>query len=102
MAPIDKSYLGKFETYVYTPNQTLILHLDLFVEFKWLGKNVDYVRDKNIKDGGMVYWNRPLPSNKIYKDNISILVKLYENNMRKILLVSGCSNTEKDFYTISS
>jgi hypothetical protein len=22
----------------------------------------------------MVYWNRPLPSNKIYKDNISILV----------------------------
>ena len=48
---------------------------------KWLGKNVDYVRDKNIKDGGMVYWNRPLPSNKIYKNNISILVKLYEKNI---------------------
>ena len=27
----------------------------LFVEFKWLGKNVDYVRSKDIKDGGIVY-----------------------------------------------
>ena len=71
-APIE-NILGKFETYVYTkPNFDPAPRL--FVEFKWLGKNVDYVRDKNIKDGGMVYWNRPLPSNKIYKDNISILV----------------------------
>jgi len=71
-APIE-NILGKFETYVYTkPNFDPAPRL--FVEFKWLGKNVEYVRDKNIKDGGMVYWNRPLPSNKIYKDNISILV----------------------------
>jgi hypothetical protein len=78
-APIE-NILGKFETYVYTkPNFDPAPRL--FVEFKWLGKNVDYVRDKNIKDGGMVYWNRPLPSNKIYKNNISILVKLYEKNI---------------------
>ena len=48
----------------------------MFVEFKWLGKSVDYVRDKNIKDGGIVYWNRPLPSDKIYKTNINILIEL--------------------------
>ena len=73
-APIE-NILGKFETYVYTkPNFDPAPRL--FVEFKWLGKSVDYVRDKNIKDGGIVYWNRPLPSNKIYKDNINSLIEL--------------------------
>jgi len=73
-APIE-NILGKFETYVYTkPNFDPAPRL--FVEFKWLGKSVDYVRDKNIKDGGIVYWNRPLPSNKIYKDNINSLTEL--------------------------
>ena len=75
-APVE-NILGKFESYVYTkPNFDPAPRL--FVEFKWLGKNVEYVRDKNIKDGGMVYWNRPIPTNEIYKKNISILVKLYE------------------------
>ena len=75
-APVE-NILGKFESYVYTkPNFDPAPRL--FVEFKWLGKNVEYVRDKNIKDGGMVYWNRPMPTNEIYKNNISILVKLYE------------------------
>ncbi len=78
-APIN-NILGKFETYVYTkPNFDPAPRL--FVEFKWLGKNVDYVRSKDIKDGGMVYWNRPMPTNEIYKKNISILVKLYEKNI---------------------
>ena len=73
-APIE-NILGKFETYVYTkPNFDPAPRL--FVEFKWLGKSVDYVRDKNIKDGGIVYWNRPLPSDKIYKTNINILIEL--------------------------
>ena len=71
-APVE-NILGKFETYVYTkPNFDPAPRL--FLEFKWLGKNVEYVRDKNIKDGGMVYWNRPMPTNEIYKKNISILV----------------------------
>ena len=73
-APIN-NILGKFETYVYTkPNFDPAPRL--FVEFKWLGKNVDYVRDKNIKDGGMVYWNRPVPTKDIYKTNINILIEL--------------------------
>jgi len=73
-API-KNILGKFETYVYTkPNFDPAPRL--IVEFKWLGKNVEYVRDKNIQDGGMVYWNRPIPTKQIYKDNINILVDL--------------------------
>ena len=73
-APIE-NILGKFETYVYTkPNFDPAPRL--FVEFRWLGKNVDYVRDKNIKDGGMVYWNRPQPTKEIYFNNINILVEL--------------------------
>jgi len=73
-APVS-NILGKFETYVYTkPNFDPAPRL--FVEFKWLGKNVDYVRDKNIKDGGMVYWNRPQPTKEIYNNNINILVTL--------------------------
>jgi len=73
-APIE-NILGKFETYVYTkPNFDPAPRL--FVEFKWLGKNVEYVRNKNIKDGGMIYWNRPIPTKQIYKDNINILVDL--------------------------
>ena len=72
--PIE-NILGKFETYVYTkPNFDPAPRL--FVEFKWLGKNVEYVRDKNIKDGGPVYWNRPTPTKQIYKNNINILVDL--------------------------
>ena len=73
-APIE-NILGKFETYVYTkPNFDPAPRL--FVEFRWLGKNVDYVRDKNIKDGGIVYWNRPQPTKEIYNNNINILVEL--------------------------
>jgi len=73
-API-KNILGKFETYVYTkPNFDPAPRL--IKEFQWLGKNVDYLRDRNIKDGGMIYWKRPVPTKQIYKDNINILVDL--------------------------
>ena len=76
-APIE-NILGKFETYVYTkPNFDPAPRL--FVEFKWLGKNVDYIRDKNIKDGGHVYWNRPTPTEQIYKNNINILISLIKS-----------------------
>ena len=73
-APVE-NILGQFETYVYTkPNFDPAPRL--IKEFQWLGKNVDYLRDKNIKDGGTVYWNRPVPTKQIYKDNINILVDL--------------------------
>ena len=73
-APIS-NILGKFETYVYTkPNFDPAPRL--FVEFRWLGKNVEYLRDKNMKDGGMIYWNRPVPTEQIYSDNINILIEL--------------------------
>ena len=91
-APIE-NILGKFETYVYTkPNIDPAPRL--FVEFRWLGKNVDYVRDKNIKDGGMVYWNRPQPTKEIYFNNINILVEL----IKKIMILKY-GNQTVDFYT---
>ena len=75
-APVE-NILGKFETYVYTkPNFDPAPRL--FVEFRWLGKNVEYVRDKNIKDGGMIYWNRPVPTQQLYYTNINILIGLIE------------------------
>ena len=75
-APID-NILGKFETYVYTkPNFDPAPRL--FVEFKWIGKDVIYLRDKNIKDGGMVYWNRPNFTTQLYEININTLIGLIE------------------------
>ncbi len=75
-APID-NILGKFETYVYTkPNFDPAPRL--LVEFKWIGKDVIYLRDKNIKDGGMVYWNRPRFTTQLYYTNINILIGLIE------------------------
>ena len=82
-APVE-NILGKFETYVYTkPNFDPAPRL--FLEFKWLGKNVDYVRSKDIKDGGMVYWNRPMPTNEIYKDNLNVLIKLINDQREPFL-----------------
>jgi hypothetical protein len=73
-APIT-NLLGLFETYVYTkPNFDPAPRL--IKECQWLGKGVDYLRDKNIKDGGMIYWKRPVPTKQIYFDNINILVDL--------------------------
>jgi len=34
------------------------------------------------KDGGMVYWNSPLPSNKTYKNNLHILVSLIKKRSK--------------------
>tara|TARA_B100000902_G_scaffold395640_1_gene454672 strand:+ start:230 stop:1096 length:867 start_codon:yes stop_codon:yes gene_type:complete len=73
-APV-KNLLGLFKSYVYTKT-----YFDpaprLIQECKWLGKEVIYLRDKNIKDGGPVYMKRPVPTKEMYKENINILVKL--------------------------
>ena len=70
-----KNILGKFETYVYTkPNfdpATL-----LFNEFRWLKKEVIYLRDKYKQDGGMVYWNRPVKCLTQSKEKIANLLNL--------------------------
>ena len=76
-APVH-NLLGLFNTYVYTKN-----YYDpaprLIQECKWLGKNIEYLRDKNIKDGGPVYMKRPVPTEQMYKKNINILVETIES-----------------------
>ena len=76
-APV-KNLLGLFKSYVYTKT-----YFDpaprLMQECRWLGKEVIYLRDKNIKDGGPVYMKRPVPTKEIYKNNINILVKLIKS-----------------------
>ena len=69
-----KNILGKFETYVYTkPNFDPAPRL--FNEFRWLKKEVIYLRDKYKQDGGMVYWNRPVKCLTQSKDKIVNLLK---------------------------
>ena len=69
-----RNLLGCFKTYVYTKS-----YFDpaprLIQECKWLNKGIIYARDSNIKDGGLVYMGRPVPTEKMYSDNINILVK---------------------------
>ena len=83
-APVH-NLLGLFNTYVYTKN-----YYDpaprLIQECKWLGKNIEYLRDKNIKDGGPVYMKRPVPTKKMYSDNAKVLVKLIETINEKNII----------------
>ena len=55
-APVE-NILGKFETYVYT-KETFDPAPRIFQECKYYKKDVIYLRDKNMKDGGNVYWKR--------------------------------------------
>ena len=67
--------LGKFKTYVYTkPNFDPAPRL--FMEFRWLKKEVIYLRDKYKQDGGTVYWNRPVICLTQSKDKLKNLLKL--------------------------
>ena len=67
--------LGKFETYVYTkPNFDPAPRL--FMEFRWLKKEVIYLSDKYKHDGGKVYWNRPIVCLTQSKDKVKNLLKL--------------------------
>ena len=70
-----KNILGKYETYVYTkPNFDPAPRL--FNEFRWLKKEVIYLRDKYKQDGGMVYWNRPVKCLTQSKEKIANLLNL--------------------------
>ena len=68
-----KNILGKFETYVYTkPNFDPAPRL--FNEFRWLKKEVIYLRDKYKQDGGTVYWQRPVRCLTQSKDKVANLL----------------------------
>ena len=70
-APVD-NLLGIFDTYVYT-KKTFDPAPRLFQECKYHKKNIIYLRDKNIIDGGSVYWKRSL------KDlNIKPIMEAYD------------------------
>ena len=69
-----KNLLGLFDTYVYTkPNFDPAPRI--IQECKWLGKEVIYLRDKSIIDGGPVYWKRPAKCLTKQKDKIENLLK---------------------------
>jgi hypothetical protein len=57
-APIE-NILSLFDTYVYT-KETFDPAPRITQECKYLSKNVIYYRDKELRDGGYVYWNRDI------------------------------------------
>ena len=72
-----KNLLGLFDTYVYTkPNFDPAPRI--IQECKWLGKEVIYLRDKSIIDGGPVYWERPAKCLTEQKDKIENLLRWIE------------------------
>ena len=56
--PVD-NVMSMFETYVYT-KATFDPAPRIFQECKHYGKDVIYLRDKTIQDGGSVYWKRDI------------------------------------------
>lgn len=69
--PVD-NIMGMFETYVYT-KETFDPAPRIFQECKYYGKDVIYLRDKTIIDGGSVYWKRD-----IKEPNITAIVNAVE------------------------
>jgi hypothetical protein len=72
--------LGLFDTYVYTKD-----YFDpaprLMQECRYFKKGFIYLRDKNIKDGGSVYYNRPANclTDEVNKKNIDVLISEINN-----------------------
>ena len=56
--PVE-NLMSMFETYVYT-KETFDPAPRIFQECKYYGKDVIYLRDKTIIDGGSVYWKRDI------------------------------------------
>ena len=56
--PVE-NLMSMFETYVYT-KETFDPAPRIFQECKYYGKDVIYLRDKSIVDGGSVYWKRDI------------------------------------------
>ena len=64
-----KNVLGIFDTYIYT-KETFDPAPRIIQECKYFNKDMIYLRDKNIVDGGSVYWSR-----NIEKPDISPIVR---------------------------
>ena len=56
--PVE-NLMSLFETYVYT-KETFDPAPRIFQECKYYGKDIIYLRDKKIVDGGSVYWRREI------------------------------------------
>ena len=71
-----KNLLGMFDTYVYTKH-TFDPAPRLMQECRFFGMNFIYARDKNIKDGGPVYYKRPANclTDPVNKPNIEVIIK---------------------------
>lgn len=74
--PVE-NLMSMFETYVYTKD-TFDPAPRIFQECKYYGKEVIYLRDKNIIDGGSVYWQRDVKEPDI-TPILNALEKLNEN-----------------------
>lgn len=70
-APVE-NIMGMFETYVYT-KETFDPAPRIFQECKYYGKDVIYLRDKAIVDGGSVYWKRD-----IKEPDVSAILNAYD------------------------
>jgi hypothetical protein len=62
-APV-KNLMGMFETYVYTKD-TFDPAPRIFQECKYYDKDVIYLRDRSIVDGGSIYWKRDIKKPEI-------------------------------------
>jgi len=69
--PVE-NIMSMFETYVYT-KETFDPAPRIFQECKYYGKDVIYLRDKTIVDGGSVYWKRD-----IKEPNITAIINAAE------------------------
>ena len=70
-APVE-NLMGMFETYVYT-KESFDPAPRIFQECKYYNKDVIYLRDKTIIDGGSVYWRRD-----IKEPNVTAILKAIE------------------------
>jgi len=77
--PVD-NLLGKFKTYVYTKN-TFDPAPRLFQEARWLDKEIIYLRNDDVKDGGYWYWKRG-----IKQQDLSQLITAIDEMNGKIAL----------------
>ena len=79
-APV-KNLMGMFETYVYTKD-TFDPAPRIFQECRYFGKEIIYQRDKTIKDGGSVYWERGLTEPDV-KPIIRAIQELHKQGVTK-------------------
>lgn len=70
-APVE-NLMGMFNTYVYT-KETFDPAPRIFQECKYFGKEVIYLRNKTIVDGGSIYWKRDIKS-----PNVTAILAAYD------------------------